>query len=247
VTGPQPRRTALVTGAAGSIGGAIAARLAADGMQVVAADLSGERLDSLSAEAPGIKTVVADVSTAGGVEAAVAACGPQVDVVCNSAGVSDGGASIEELDDTLWERVLRVNLTSIYLMCNRVTPGMLERKGGVIINIASVAGLRGGRAGAAYTATKWAVVGMSQNIASSIGPEGVRCHAVCPSRIEGAKAMGRGVRRTERGRFRAERDAGRPPAGKPEDVAVLTSFLVSDAAHHLNGLAIPADGGWLAF
>jgi NAD(P)-dependent dehydrogenase (short-subunit alcohol dehydrogenase family) len=242
VTSPQPQRTALVTGAAGSIGGAIAARLSADGIRVFAVDLSAERLDDLRAEAPEVQSVVADVSTAAGVEAAVAACGPRIDVVCNSAGVSDGGASIEELDDPVWERVLRVNL-----MCNRVTPGMIERKSGVIVNIASVAGLRGGRAGAAYTATKWAVVGMTQNIASSIGPEGVRCHAVCPSRIEGAKAMTQGVRRTERGRFRAERDAGRPPPGKPEDVAVLTSFLVSDAAHHLNGLAIPADGGWLAF
>jgi NAD(P)-dependent dehydrogenase (short-subunit alcohol dehydrogenase family) len=241
------RRTALVTGAAGGIGSAIAGRLAADGIHVVAADLSAERLEALAADVPGIDVVVADVSTPEGVEAAVGKAGPGLGIVCNSAGVSDGGASIEELDDAIWERVLRINLTSVYLMCNRVTPGMVERKGGVIINISSVAGLRGGRAGAAYTATKWAVVGMSQNIASSLGPEGVRCHALCPSRIEGAVAMTQGVRRTERGRFRAERDAGRPPAGKPGDVAGVASFLISDAARHLNGLAMPIDAGWLAF
>lgn len=246
MTQPQAR-TALVTGAAGGIGGAIVAKLAADGIRVVAADLSAERLQTLSATVAGITTVVADVSTPEGVEIAIAAAGPTIDIVCNSAGVSDGGGSIEELDDAIWERVLRINLTSIYLMCNRVTPGMIERGSGVILNVASVAGLRGGRAGAAYTATKWAVVGMSQNIAASIGMEGIRCHALCPSRIEGAVAMTQGVRRTERGKFRAERDAGRPPAGQPSDVAEVASFLVSDAAHHLNGLAMPIDGGWLAF
>jgi NAD(P)-dependent dehydrogenase (short-subunit alcohol dehydrogenase family) len=247
VTQPESTRTALVTGAAGGIGSAIVTKLAADGLRVVAADLSAERLETLAAAVPGIETVVADVSTAEGVESAIAAAGPTIDVVCNSAGVSDGGGSIEELDDTIWERVLRINLTSIYLMCNRVTPRMIEQHYGVIINVSSVAGLRGGRAGAAYTATKWAVVGMTQNIAASIGPEGIRAHALCPSRIEGAVAMTQGVRRTERGKFRAERDHGRPAPGKPMDVAETASFLINDVSHHLNGLAIPIDAGWIAF
>lgn len=242
----NPSRTALVTGAAGGIGGAIARRFHADGYRVIAADLSAERLTSLAESVPGIETVVADLSTIEGVESAVAVAG-DVDVLCNSAGVSDGGASIEELGDEVWERTIRINLSSVYLACNRVTPGMLERGHGVIVNISSVAGLRGGRAGAAYTATKWGIVGLSQNIAASLGPDGVRCHAICPSRIEGAVAMTAGVTRTPRGKFRAERDHGRPAPGKPGDVAEVASFLVSDAAHHLNGLAIPADGGWLAF
>lgn len=247
MTQTQERRTALVAGAAGGIGGAIARQLAADGMDVLAADLSEERLAALAAEVPAIRTVAADMSTPEGVELAVTEAGAPIDVMCNSVGVSDGGASVEELTDELWERVLRINLTSTYLLCNRVVKQMAPRGTGVVINIASVAGLRGGRAGAAYTATKWAVVGMTQNIASSVGGEGVRAHAICPSRITGTVAMGEGVTRTEKGRFRAERDAGRPSAGTPQDVAVLASFLASDAASHLNGLAIPADGGWLAF
>jgi NAD(P)-dependent dehydrogenase (short-subunit alcohol dehydrogenase family) len=194
-----------------------------------------------------LETVVADVSTPGGVESALAAAGDEIDVVCNTAGVSDGGGSIEELTDSTWERVIRINLNSIYLVCNRAVPGMIKRGGGVIVNIASVAGLRGGRAGAAYTASKWAVVGLSQNIAASCGPDGIRCHAICPSRIDGAIAMSQGVTRTPKGVLRAERDSGRPKSGKPADVAALTSFLVSDAASHLNGLAVPADAGWLAF
>jgi NAD(P)-dependent dehydrogenase (short-subunit alcohol dehydrogenase family) len=240
-------RTALVTGGAGAIGSAVVASWHADGWQVIAADLSEERLAALTEKLPGLETVVADVSTTEGVELALAAGHGEIEVVCNAHGVSDGGASVEELNDDLWFRVIQINLNSIYLVCNRVLPTMISRGGGVIINIASVAGLRGGRAGAAYTASKWAVVGLSQNIAASVGAEGVRCHAICPSRIEGAIALGRGVTRTPKGVFRAERDAGRPAPGKPADVAALACFLASDAARHLNGLAVPADGGWLAF
>jgi NAD(P)-dependent dehydrogenase (short-subunit alcohol dehydrogenase family) len=240
-------RTALVTGGAGAIGSAVANAWHAEGFRIIAADLSKERLNALADKLPGLETVVADVSTAEGVERALAAGGGEIDMVCNAHGVSDGGASVEELTDDLWFRVLQINLSSIYLVCNRVVPSMIRRGGGVIINIASVAGLRGGRAGAAYTASKWAVVGLTQNIAASVGGEGVRCHAICPSRIEGAIDLGRGVTRTPKGVFRAERDTGRPGPGKPADVAALASFLASDAARHLNGLAIPADGGWLAF
>lgn len=246
-TKPVEQRVALVTGAAGGIGSAIASQLWSDGYQVVAVDLSAERLADLVTERPGIRTLVADISAPDGVDAAVAAAGASVDVLCNTAGVSDGGASIEEVTDELWQRVIQINLTSVYLMCNRVVGPMIAGGGGVIVNMSSAAGLRGGRAGAAYTASKWAIVGLSENIAASNGPEGIRCHAICPSRIEGAVAMGKNVTRTPKGVFRAERDAGRPPPGKPSDVATLVSFLVSDGAAHLNGLAVPVDAGWLAF
>jgi NAD(P)-dependent dehydrogenase (short-subunit alcohol dehydrogenase family) len=247
-TGPAAdQRTAIVSGAGGSIGSEVATRLYHDGYFVIAADLSEERLAALAASLPGIKTIVTDISTPAGVDEVVAASGGIIDVLCNCAGVSDGGAAIEELNDEIWDRVMRINLTSIYLMCNRVVKEMVKRGGGVIINLASVAGLRGGRAGAAYTSSKWAIVGMTQNIAASSNVDGIRCHAICPSRIEGTIAMATGVTRTPKGIFRAERDAGRPPSGKASDVSSLVSFLVSDEASHLNGLAVPLDGGWIAF
>ncbi|HEX3955815.1 MAG TPA: SDR family NAD(P)-dependent oxidoreductase [Trebonia sp.] len=246
-TAPEHLPTALVTGAAGGIGSAIAARLAADGYRVVAADLSAERLAALADSVANVVPVPGDVSTVNGIERAVAAAGGSISVLCNAAGVADGGASVEELTDDLWHRVIQVNLTAIYLACNRVVPLMIGHGGGVIINISSVAGLRGGRAGAAYTSSKWAVVGLSQNIAASVGIDGVRCHAICPSRITGKITLSQGLTRTPKGIFRAGRDAGRPKPGHPDDVAGLTSFLVSDTASHLNGLAVPLDGGWLAF
>lgn len=246
-TSQSPQRIAMVTGAAGGIGSAITRYLYKDGYRIVAVDVSKDRLDALARELTGITTVVADISTADGVDEAVTFGEGAIDVLCNAAGVSDGGASVEELTDELWDRVLRINLTSIYLMCNRVVSEMVARGGGVVINVSSVAGLRGGRAGAAYTASKWAIVGLSENIAASVGVDGVRCHAICPSRIVGAVAMGTGVTRTPKGIFRAERDTGRPAPGQPSDVGSLVSFLVSDNAKHLNGLAIPLDGGWLAY
>ena len=242
----QEPRTALVVGAAGSIGGAIAERLHDDGFRVVGADVSEDGLRELGGRFD-LVPVVADIRTIAGVDSAVEAAGPRIDVLCTSMGVSDGGGSVEEIDDELWSRVLDVNLQSVFRLCRAVVPLMQAREAGVIINVASVAGLRGGRAGAAYTATKWAVVGLSQNIASTLGPEGIRCHAVCPSLIEGAKRMGAGVQRSPRAELRRNRDSQRPPAGLPSDVASVTSFLVSDAASHLNGLALPLDGGLLAY
>jgi NAD(P)-dependent dehydrogenase (short-subunit alcohol dehydrogenase family) len=122
---------------------------------------------------------------------------------------------------------------------------MVDRGDGTIINLASVAGLRGGRAGIAYTASKWALVGLTQNIASTLGPEGIRAFAICPSNITGAVSLTDGGV-SEVGRERVRRDSKKPPPGNPDDVAGLVSFLLTAQARHLNGIAIPLDGGLLA-
>jgi NAD(P)-dependent dehydrogenase (short-subunit alcohol dehydrogenase family) len=241
-------RTAIVTGAAGAIGSACARRLAADGYRVLAADVEADRLKAaFSHDAPGeIVQVVADVSDGAGADTIVEAAGDRVDVLLNVAGVGDALMGVEELDDAVWHRVIAVNQTGAFLMTRRVIPLMVAREAGVIINMSSVAGLRGGRAGFAYTATKWALVGMAQNIAAGLGPRGIRAHAVCPSAIAGAETLSRGGV-SETGRARSRRDNGKPPAGVPADVAATVAFLVSDEARHLNGLALPLDAGWLAF
>jgi NAD(P)-dependent dehydrogenase (short-subunit alcohol dehydrogenase family) len=241
-------RTAIVTGAAGAIGSACARRLAADGYRVLAADVEADRLKAAFSQdaAAGIVPVVADVSAGAGADTIVEAAGDRVDVLLNVAGVGDALMGIEELDDATWQRVIAVNQTGVFLLTRRVIPVMLAREAGVIINMSSVAGLRGGRAGFAYTATKWALVGMAQNIAAGLGPRGIRAHAICPSAIQGAETLTRGGV-SETGRARSRRDNGKPPAGVPADVAATVAFLVSDEARHLNGLALPLDAGWLAF
>lgn len=239
-------RTAIVTGAAGAIGSACARRLAADGYRVLAADVEADRLEAAFAGADGIVPVVADVSAAAGADAIAEAGRDRVDVLLNVAGVGDAMMGVEELDDDSWHRVVAVNQTGAFLLSRRVIPVMLARRAGVIINMSSAAGLRGGRAGIAYTATKWALVGMAQNIAAGLGPQGIRAHALCPSAIQGAQTLTRGGV-SETGQARARRDSGKPPAGVPADVAATVAFLVSDQARHLNGLALPIDAGWLAF
>ena len=170
-------------------------------------------------------TCIADVSRPEGADEALAAAGGRVDVLLNVAGMGDGLRAIDETDDALWEKVISVNQTSVFLLTRRVIPHMKRQGAGVVINLSSVAGLRGGRAGIAYTASKWALVGMTQNIAATLGPVGIRCHAICPSAISGAVTLGDG-QFSEQGRLRSARDSGRPAAGLPSDVAELGMFLI---------------------
>jgi NAD(P)-dependent dehydrogenase (short-subunit alcohol dehydrogenase family) len=164
----------------------------------------------------------------------------------NNAGISDGGGAIDELDELVWDRVIAVNLTAAFLLARRVVAGMLKSKSGVIVNMSSVAGLRGGRTGVAYTASKWALVGMAQNIASSLGPEGIRAYAICPGVVSGAVVLG-AEPPTPRGILNRGRDQQQPPPTTAQDVANLVAFLVSDESRHLNGIAVPIDSGWLAY
>jgi NAD(P)-dependent dehydrogenase (short-subunit alcohol dehydrogenase family) len=237
---------AIVTGAAGAIGSACARRLAVDGYRILAVDVELDRLERLLAEPGDIAPVIADVSDPVGADEIVAAAGKRVDVLLNIAGVGDALMGVEELDDATWQRVVAVNQTGAFLLTRRVVPLMLARGTGVIVNMSSAAGLRGGRAGFAYTATKWALVGMAQNIAAGLGAQGIRAHAVCPSAIQGAETLSRGGI-SEAGRARGRRDSGKPAAGVPDDVAATVAFLVCEESKHLNGLALPVDAGWLAY
>jgi NAD(P)-dependent dehydrogenase (short-subunit alcohol dehydrogenase family) len=239
-------KTVLITGGAGSIGRAIATRFVAEGCRVVAVDVSGERLDALAADLPGIVTVVADLSTAAGADAAIAAAGGDIDILSVNAGISDRGAALDEQDDETWDRVLSVHLTSAFLISRRAVKSMLAKKAGVILLMSSVAGLRGGRTGIAYTSAKWALVGMAQNIAASLGPEGIRAYAICPGNIVGATTAA-GVTFTPRALKNRGRDSQKPPPGTAADVANLAVFLAGDEARHINGVAIPIDNGQLAF
>jgi NAD(P)-dependent dehydrogenase (short-subunit alcohol dehydrogenase family) len=240
-------KVAVVTGAAGSIGGAFVKSLVQEGYEVVAVDISPDRLELLQEQYPGITCVAADVSSREGADATLVACPGRADILCNIAGMGDGLFGADEMTDDFWDRVIAVNLTGSFRLARRLLPLMLEQGSGVIINLSSVAGLRGGRAGAAYTSSKWALIGLTQNIAANLGPEGIRCYAICPGGIEGAVTSGE-ITYSATGRERAmSRSAAGPiPRGKAEDVAALGMFLISDASHHLNGIAIPLDAGALA-
>ena len=173
-------KTVIVTGAASGIGQATALRIAKEGGRVIAADISKERLDALVEENTGLDLVpvAGDISTEETVAAVVAAAEGRVDALANVAGIMDNFAPIHEVDDELWERVFHINVTSLMRLTRAVVPLMLEAGTGSVVNVASGAGLRGSAAGAAYTASKHAVTGLTKQTALDCRNDKILCSQI---------------------------------------------------------------------
>ncbi len=248
-------KVAVVTGAASGIGMAIATRFAAEGASVVAGDWNAERLEVAVSNIKksggtivGAQGNIADQASAESLIALAISTYGKLDVLCNVAGVMDYMQGVGELSDDIWRRVLSINLDGPMFTCRKAVQYMLEHGGGSIVNIASTAGIHGGAAGAAYTASKHAVVGLTRNTAWMYAQKGIRCNAICP----GATKTNIGEtmppeRMDPAGSQRAQTFAALAPAYlDPSDIAGLALFLASDDSRHINGAIIPADAGWAA-
>src|SRR6266508_2249613 len=210
-------KVAVVTGAASGMGRAMAIRFAAEGASVVATDWNGTRLDEVVAEikadrgaVTGIQGNIADQATAEGVvDTAIATYGHR-DVLVNNAGVMDYMQGVGELSDDVWRRVLSINLDGPMYTSRRAIPHMVARGGGSIVNVASTAALEGGAAGAAYSSSKHALVGLTKNTAWMYAQKGVRCNAICPGGLcSSARGFGAVSRRYDQDRgARGGDDAG---------------------------------------
>jgi NAD(P)-dependent dehydrogenase (short-subunit alcohol dehydrogenase family) len=233
----------VVTGAANGMGRAMVEAFAALGDAVVATDLPGARLDEVGAR-EGVVAVAGDLVDPATPARILDAAGGRVDVLNNVAGLLDGLRPVDEVDEEEWQRVLTVNLTAPYRLCHAVVPLMVAQGAGVITNVASAGGIRGGRAGAAYTASKHGLVGLSQNIAITHGLDGVRCNALCPGATIGT-AIGEGQTISERGQASVAASLRRKPA-EPRQIADVAVFLAGDAASHVNGAVLPVDYGQTA-
>jgi NAD(P)-dependent dehydrogenase (short-subunit alcohol dehydrogenase family) len=146
-----------------------------------------------------------------------------------------------------WERVLRINLTGPFLVTHAVLPHMLSRGSGVIVNTASEAGIRGGAAGAAYTASKHGVIGLTRSVAWAYANDGIRCNAIVPGPTETAGMVDQAANFDQKGFARLQPVIslnGR--IAQPEESADVAVFLASDAASFVNGAILPVDGGWAA-
>ncbi|HEU5085803.1 MAG TPA: SDR family oxidoreductase, partial [Roseiflexaceae bacterium] len=228
---------------------------AAEGAKLVVGDWNQQRLDAAvsgiqasGGTIAGLQGNIADKEAAEAlVDRAVSSYG-RIDILCNNAGVMDYMQGVGELSDDIWRRVLGINLDGPMFTSRRAVPHMVAQGSGAIVNIASTAGISGAAAGAAYTASKHALVGLTRNTAWMYAKQGVRCNAICPGGVN--TNIGETMiadRMDQAGAARAGAFAALIPAVlEPADIAALALFLASDASRLISGAIIPADAGWTA-
>lgn len=247
-------KTVIVTGAAGGIGKATTERLAREGARIVAVDLAQAPLDetlelALSAGTEAI-AVAADVTVPADVQRyvdeAVSKFGG-VDALFNNAGIEGKVAPIDQYPTDVFERVMAVNVTGVFLGMKHVVPALRARGGGSIVNASSVAGLAGNALLPAYVASKHAVIGLTRAAAQTYGADDIRVNAVCPSPIETRmmRSIEAGVSPEQPEAIKKLMAANIPLGryGTPEEVASLVAFLFSDDARFINGGTYAVDGG----
>lgn len=245
MTGRLSQHIAIVTGAGAGIGKAIALRLATEGAKVTAQDLSAEAAQATAAEIAksggAAISVDGDVSLAADVDAAIAACRDkwgEPSLMVNNAGIVHQ-VRLESMDDADWDRMIAVHLRGTYLFCRRVLGPMLEKRSGVIVNIASQLGQIGGVELVHYSAAKAGIIGLTKALAREVSAQGVRVNAVAPGPIntELVMALSEDWRKAKAG----ELPLGR--FGDPEDVAATVAFLASEDARIYVGQTLGPNSG----
>ncbi|MGX7149508.1 3-oxoacyl-ACP reductase [Enterococcus ureasiticus] len=244
-------KTIFITGAASGIGQAQAIAFAKQGAHVFGLDLDERGLaatiEKTKNSAGKFSSYIGDVTKKSVITTAVEQAnnlfGP-IHILLNTAGILDDYTPTLETTEAMWDRVLSVNLKGTFLVTNQILPQMLAQKHGVIVNMASIAGMVAGGGGAAYTASKHAIIGYTKQLDHDYIKQGIRANAIAPGAIQtpmnAADFAGDGKM--------AEWVANETPAGrwaKPEEVASLTLFMASEQADYIHGTVMTIDGGWL--
>ncbi|ACT01610.1 SDR family oxidoreductase [Paenibacillus sp. JDR-2] len=246
-------RVAIVTGAASGMGKAIAELYAKEGAKVVVSDLNLEGAEVVAAgiqsnggQAIAVKTNVADLSDINAmIDTAVQQYGT-LDILVNNAGIMDNMAAIGDVDDDRWDLIFDINTKGVMRAIRKAIPIFLEKGKGVIINTASTGGFSGAHAGAAYTASKHAVIGITKNTGFMYAQKGIRCNAIAPgATMTNITASMNNI--NEFGASRTKVTQGViPRVGQPEEIAQVALFLASDESNFVNGVVLAADAGWTA-
>lgn len=246
-------QVAVVTGAGSGIGRATSLRLAREGARVMMVDTVDAGLVETENMMPeGVECLrrLVDVSDEAQVQALVTETVEvfgRIDVLCNIAGIAstgEGHPSITANGRGEWDKVLAVNLVGTMLLIKHVAPHMQARKLGAIVNTASVAGIRSGAGGNAYSASKAGVINLTMTSACDLGADNVRVNAVCPGLVE--TGMTRAVFDYARANDKSHKLGARCELrryGDPEEIAAAILFLASDDASYITGQALPVDGG----
>ena len=244
-------KTALVTGAASGIGEAVARHFVAAGATVWAVDRDGKALARLAADlAAGDRLRPTEIDLAAAeacrrMAAEVHTAEPRgLDVLVNNAGIGAVGTVLQTPVSDL-DRLFGVNVRVPYLLCQLFLPAMIARRGGSIINLASIGGVVGLRDRAAYCTTKFAVVGLTKSMALDHAADQVRVNCICPARVETPFVAARLKEYPDPAKAYREMSASQPIGrmGRPEEIAAAAVYLASDAAAFVTGSAFVIDGG----
>ncbi|MBC1457673.1 SDR family oxidoreductase [Listeria newyorkensis] len=247
-------KVAVVTGAASGMGREIALLYAKEGAKVVVADIQLEAAEKTVTEIKASNgealAVVANVMKEDDVQAmidkAVEAYGT-LDILVNNAGIMDNFVPAGEITDDLWDRVFAINTTGVMRATRKALSIFEPKESGVIVNVASAGGLFGSRAGAAYTASKHAVVGFTKNVGFQYATKNIRCNAIAPGAVE--TNIGTTLYAPDAfGQARATIGMGtNPRVGQASEIAKVALFLASDDSSFVNGTVVTADAGWTAY
>jgi 3alpha(or 20beta)-hydroxysteroid dehydrogenase len=237
MSGRLAGKVALITGAARGMGAAHARRFVAEGARVVLGDILDTEGAALAAElGPNARYIRLDVTKPDDWAAAVALCLADfggLNILVNNAGIF-GGAAIVEHPLDLWQRMIDINLTGVFLGIRAATTALVASGSGSIINISSVAGLRGAPGGSAYVASKFGVRGLTKAVAAELAPFGVRCNSVHPGIIDTPMAEGLNTQGYDYPLGRMARS---------EEVTNIVLYLASDEASYSTGSEFVVDGG----
>ena len=235
-------KTALVTGATGGIGGAIAKALHSAGANVGISGRNEDKLKALATElGERIHVLPADLSQADApatlAKAADEALG-QIDILVNNAGLTRDGLSMRMSDED-WQQVIDVNMSATFKLAKAVQRGMMKRRAGRIINIASVVGVTGNPGQCNYVASKAGMIGWSKAMASEVASRGITVNCIAPGFI--ATAMTDALNDDQKGKINSTIPAGK--MGTPDDIAAAAAYLASDEAGYVTGQTIHVNGG----
>lgn len=249
-------KVAVVTGASSGMGREIAYVFAKEGAVVYAAARRLEKLEELAEKTKDFEGKIIPVSSnlinqedaEKLIEYAYSDSG-KLDILVNNAGIMDDFSGVGDVNDEMMNKVFDLNVFAPFYTSRKAVNIFLKEGKGVIVNIASIGGLYGARAGAVYTASKHALVGLTKNTGYMYAKKNIRCNAICPGAIETDIGSGEYMKHVNQDGINTimANIGGNPRSGSPAEIAEIAVFLASDESSLINGQCLAADAGWTAF